>query len=758
MAPFRVIIVGGSIAGLALANMLEQYEIDYVLLEKYPTIAPQVGAGFAIQPNGARILQQLGCYKPLEAANEPVNSLSNVSFDGSLRMYEPEFGRWQEESHGSKMRFMDRRKVIETLFENLRDKSKILTSREVIKLFSHSDGVEIETGDGTVFHGDLVVGADGVHSRVRREIQRIAAEDTGRDLFPEDDAFTCEYRAIFGISKAPEGIVPDQAFKWFGEGRNYLCAPGPNGTLYWIFDMKNEEKTQGKSILRYTENDIEEAVTLYRGDVIKDGVTFGDLFDNRIRASMVPVEEGILKTCFYKRIVLLGDSWHKVGYIAIQSAATLANELKDAIIDEETPSEARLGLALGYYQKARQAKSLAVVEHSHQLQKMEALETPVTKFIQLKLAKYLSPEIMANATCQWYAWAPRLKHLPLSPQSNFLPFADEIKMKPKRRSKIITLLFALFLIIVVFLLYPHLQQKEAIVTYEAKKSLFTRLTGLDKDRSLQLHYNLSITIITAIISIESYRMSLGLSLLGSALPFGIASIFVGWEFVAPAYFALFVFHTGTKSYYYPCPRSIDLAAAQAFVFAYLVNYIPPIVCTFACSTFPSLLWSISHATLPLAIRPLAKWIARRSTGSIRGPAILWGDQDMKYTTRFFSLMSMFSLVGYLFSNPLKGQSGAKLLPLYLLVVQGGSLDPSEVRILLLDLIMMAFLCFIIWDTRRINASNAGLSTILLTISNALLFGPAVALANLWSTRETEWEASRQRQERPIDDKVVIEKA
>jgi len=149
---------------------------------------------------------------------------------------------------------------------------------------------------------------------------------------------------------------------------------------------------------------------------------------------------------------------------------------------------------------------------------MEALETPVTKFIQLKLAKYLSSETMANVTCQWYAWAPRLKHLPLPPQSNLLPFADEIKMKPKRRSKFITLLFALFLTAVVFLLYPHLQQEEAIVTYEAKKSLFTRLTGLDRDRSLQLHYNLSITIITAIISIESYRLSLGLSLLGRWVP------------------------------------------------------------------------------------------------------------------------------------------------------------------------------------------------------------------------------------------------
>jgi len=100
------------------------------------------------------------------------------------------------------MRFMDRRKVIETLFENLGDKSKILTSHEVVKIFSHSDGVEIETGDGTVFHGDLVVGADGVHSRVRREIQRIAAEDTpGRDLFPEDDGvFTPPQRSTIHIS------------------------------------------------------------------------------------------------------------------------------------------------------------------------------------------------------------------------------------------------------------------------------------------------------------------------------------------------------------------------------------------------------------------------------------------------------------------------------------------------------------------------------------------------------------------------------
>lgn len=67
---FRVIIAGGSVSGLTLANALEKFNIDYILLEAYPSIAPQVGASIGILPNGFRILDQLGCY-------EPVRDISN---------------------------------------------------------------------------------------------------------------------------------------------------------------------------------------------------------------------------------------------------------------------------------------------------------------------------------------------------------------------------------------------------------------------------------------------------------------------------------------------------------------------------------------------------------------------------------------------------------------------------------------------------------------------------------------------------------
>lgn len=70
--PFKVIIVGGGVAGLTLANCLKLANIDYVLLEARGDIAPQVGASIGILPNGCRIFDQLGVYdKILPFAVEP---------------------------------------------------------------------------------------------------------------------------------------------------------------------------------------------------------------------------------------------------------------------------------------------------------------------------------------------------------------------------------------------------------------------------------------------------------------------------------------------------------------------------------------------------------------------------------------------------------------------------------------------------------------------------------------------------------------
>jgi 2-polyprenyl-6-methoxyphenol hydroxylase-like FAD-dependent oxidoreductase len=83
---FKIIIAGGSVAGLTLANMLEQNNIEYIVLEKYGSIAPQLGASIAVMPNGARILDQLGAWDPLVSSlteEEIFQHLSMRDADGS---------------------------------------------------------------------------------------------------------------------------------------------------------------------------------------------------------------------------------------------------------------------------------------------------------------------------------------------------------------------------------------------------------------------------------------------------------------------------------------------------------------------------------------------------------------------------------------------------------------------------------------------------------------------------------------------------
>lgn len=83
---------------------------------------------------------------------------------------------------------MDRQQVVRGIFDNLRDESMVRQSCCAVKIECSAHGVSVETTNGSVFHGDVVVGADGIYSRVRQKMQLLAANETpGRDLFPENN-------------------------------------------------------------------------------------------------------------------------------------------------------------------------------------------------------------------------------------------------------------------------------------------------------------------------------------------------------------------------------------------------------------------------------------------------------------------------------------------------------------------------------------------------------------------------------------------
>jgi 2-polyprenyl-6-methoxyphenol hydroxylase-like FAD-dependent oxidoreductase len=81
----------------------------------------------------------------------------------------------------------DRSMLLEILYGHITDKSKIFTGKKVESIRHLKDSVEISTTDGSKYTGDIVVGTDGVHSRVRQEMVQYAKELGVAEDYTDDD-------------------------------------------------------------------------------------------------------------------------------------------------------------------------------------------------------------------------------------------------------------------------------------------------------------------------------------------------------------------------------------------------------------------------------------------------------------------------------------------------------------------------------------------------------------------------------------------
>lgn len=75
---------------------------------------------------------------------------------------------------------MDRQFLLQTLYDNLSDKSKVLLNKRVSRVEQDHNGVTVYCRDGSSYKGDVVVGADGVHSVVRGEMWRHMSAEEGQ--------------------------------------------------------------------------------------------------------------------------------------------------------------------------------------------------------------------------------------------------------------------------------------------------------------------------------------------------------------------------------------------------------------------------------------------------------------------------------------------------------------------------------------------------------------------------------------------------
>ena len=211
------------------------------------------------------------------------------------------------------MLFFNRQWFLKVLYDQLKHKDRIHLKCRLDRVKPIEGGIEVTTKDGQTFTGDILIGADGIHSNVRKEMRRIADATDPRYFEPgEEDNVPCYYQCSYGIAQHVEGWPGGEQCFTAGRKKSFLVISGPGGRVYWFLFVKLPVVKYGKEIPRYSKEDEEQFVKEHGSLKIKEELTFGQVYARRLTSTLTPLHEVVYKKWFFDRIFLMGDSAHKV--------------------------------------------------------------------------------------------------------------------------------------------------------------------------------------------------------------------------------------------------------------------------------------------------------------------------------------------------------------------------------------------------------------------------------------------------------------
>lgn len=168
----RILIVGGGIAGLTLAARLHQKGLRARVIEIRNS--PQAGYIIGLWPMGIRVLKELGLFEHFADVSAPMVQFSMGDKGG--RVINSTDMLQMRQKYGS-IQLVERKKLLDLLASAVGE--GVERGLSVARIEPGAAKVEVRFSDGSEDTFDLVVGCDGLHSRVRDLVFGIRALATG---------------------------------------------------------------------------------------------------------------------------------------------------------------------------------------------------------------------------------------------------------------------------------------------------------------------------------------------------------------------------------------------------------------------------------------------------------------------------------------------------------------------------------------------------------------------------------------------------
>lgn len=219
----KVLIAGGGIGGMAAAIALLQRGFDVEVYEQAGELR-EIGAGIQISPNGNRALDALGVFGRLR-------DLSITASGKEIRLWNTgqtwklfDLGDAALRRYGFPYLTVFRPDLLKVLGERVREfkPDAVKLKARAVDVHQDAEGVTLTLEDGSTVRGDVLVGADGVHTSVRAAL-----------FGPDRVQYTgmVAWRALIEMDRLPSHLARPVALNWVGPGGHVVHYPVQCGKL-----------------------------------------------------------------------------------------------------------------------------------------------------------------------------------------------------------------------------------------------------------------------------------------------------------------------------------------------------------------------------------------------------------------------------------------------------------------------------------------------------------------------------------------------
>lgn len=371
----KAIIIGGGIGGLAAAIALQDSGWSISVYEKTGELQA-IGAGIVLAANAMKVLEKLGVADQVREQGCLVGTGEIRTWNGKLLVDLPV--REQAERFGSASYLIHRAALQSILYRQLKP-GTVCWGKQWTDWRQHGDKVTTVFADGHEAEGDILIGADGIHSSVRER------------LFGPTPLRYAGFTALRGIAVFDNERYSSESgggFEAWGPGKRFGFSHLGRGRVFWFAAVNAPQGSPLPSGERK-----QAALRLFRGwyepigEVIEateeSAILSNDIFD---REPLRGWSQG--------PVTLLGDAAHPMlpnlgqgGAQALEDALMLARCVR------ERP---QLPEALLLYEQRRLQRTSLIVSSSRRMGRLMQLEHPLAVKARNAVLRIIPPGVQMN--------------------------------------------------------------------------------------------------------------------------------------------------------------------------------------------------------------------------------------------------------------------------------------------------------------------------------------------------------------------------